>query len=256
MNKIVCFAIIILLASCKTSLKEGTEYFTKNPFKKTARHGMERVTKVGFKSIDQLIHSGEYVIKGGKKRFKILNKSGDELASVIKTSKEMRVNASWVSKGSKAHSLNALLNTKNLLPNTTYTANGAKYITDDLCRPLEASISSFAKANRVPRNANMQRKALYDAIGAAEAKHYQGGHMIANSLGGISEGINIVPQFEYVNKTTFWKVEKYVSEHRKSVKHYKVRNIYKGDSRIPYSQRITFEIRGKKHAYFIQNTQG
>ncbi|QZT38267.1 DNA/RNA non-specific endonuclease [Halosquirtibacter xylanolyticus] len=249
--------LLLLCCCCKSTIKESSQYVSKREVKAVGKTTRKKVTKkvlkVGVKTFDDLVASGKYVIKGGTKRFKILTPDGKELARVVRTRKQTVVKALWVSKGANKSSLNSLLNLENLLPNTTYMANGGKYVTDAMARPIESSLPAFAKADIVPRSAKMQREAVVKAVGKSRAKRYQGGHMIANSLGGISEGINIVPQFERVNKGTFAEIEGLVRKNRKYIKNYKVRNIYQGKSRIPKTQRITFELKGKKHSYFIAN---
>ncbi|QZT36626.1 DNA/RNA non-specific endonuclease [Halosquirtibacter xylanolyticus] len=225
----------------------------------------KEIRKVGFSSITELIQSNKFIVKSSNGRHKVFSKEGEQLATILVTNKNTLINTNWVSRGTKEAKLNTLLNTSNLIPNATYNANGAKYFTDELSRPTKAIMPSFARVNKVPRNKGMQRQAREMAIGKIEAKNYDGGHMIANSLGGISEGINIVPQAPNVNRRTsrnaskiakennFYAIEDIVRQNSKFIKNYTVQNVYVGTSRTPTKQIVSYELRGETVKHTILN---
>lgn len=300
MRVIYILYILLLFTSCETitkkgfkqivkkSSKEATKEITEEGFEKilksSAKEAMEeaiplskvikkanknitqkQIRKVGFSTITELIESNKFIIKSNGGRHKVFSKEGEQLATILSTNKNTIINTNWVSRGTKQAKLNPLLNTQNLIPNAVYNANGAKYYTDQLSRPVKAIMPSFAKVNKVPRNKNMQRKAREIAIGKIEAKNYDGGHMIANSLGGISEGINIIPQAPNVNRklshtaskiaqqNNFYTIEDIVRKNSKFIKNYTVENIYSGTSRTPIKQLVSYELHGKVVKHVVIN---
>lgn len=89
---------------------------------------------------------------------------------------------------------------RKLPPNKTFYNNGFKFTTDQLGRPSKAG--GFVKFGKSMRNSKLTSK-----IGNLGLKKDQGGHLIADKLGGTSRGFNLAPMSRKVNLSSIKKLE-------------------------------------------------
>jgi hypothetical protein len=124
------------------------------------------------------------------KEAKALLDAGDAVGAAAKVADAQRaIKATVGSKGS----WNTVLNGQ-LAPRTTYElSNGHKYVTDASGRvdKVEGTLS----LNAMDRNGHQQC-----VTGKCGAANDEGGHLIAASLGGAGDKINIVPQASTLNR--------------------------------------------------------
>ncbi len=154
-------------------------------------------------------------------------------------------------RGKGGTDLNDILNQVNLIPNSIYKINNEVLKTTEKGDLKEISGVLFRKAKEnIKRNKNIQRKAVYKKGGKSTD---QGGHLIANTLGGSSEMYNIVPMSRNLNLGQYSRLEnlwKKALENRKKVD-YKINLIYEGNSQRPSKFQITYLIEGEKRKTLI-----
>lgn len=125
--------------------------------------------------------------------------------------------------------------------NTAYlVSNGHTYVTDSVGRVKE--VSGELKAIKMDRNGYQQR-----CVGKCGAVGDEGGHLIAASLGGAGDRINIVPQNSVLNRNDYRAMEKELSEAVSSGKKVsvKIEVGYSGSNGVrPNEFRITATIDG------------
>ncbi|WP_169807882.1 DNA/RNA non-specific endonuclease [Actinomadura hibisca] len=130
-----------------------------------------------------------------------------------------------------------------LPPNTSYRAYTANYLTDGIGRPLQV-----VAPNLLRRNAS--RSACEQTVGAMGPAGYQGGHMLAATLRGVSERYNLTPmQGNQINLGIMKKIENGAKRCLRiaAVKNYTVRLTYPaGASVVP--ERIAVSMTPKAKA--------
>ena len=158
--------------------------------------------------------------------------------------------------------LNSLLNIHPLIPNTHYKINNVSTFSDSFGRVQQMNCSLISPDNKVMRNKDVQglSKKIKDGIvildesgnpilvKAGYPKYSDdGGHLLANALGGISEQINVLPMTNDANKIYFKKIENELSKaisEGKLVKDYTVIPKYTGKSGRPDKFYVSYYIDG------------
>lgn len=129
--------------------------------------------------------------------------------------------------------------------NTAYlVSNGHTYVTDSVGRVKE--VSGELKSIKMDRNGYQQR-----CVGKCGAVGDEGGHLIAASLGGAGDRINIVPQNSVINRNDYRAMEKELSEAVSSGKKVsvKIEVGYSGSNGVrPNSFQVVATINGVEQA--------
>lgn len=142
----------------------------------------------------------------------------------------------------------SLLNMK-LMGNKKYVVDNQMYQTDKRGRPIlaKASINPKFKGTKIYERDKTTQKhfriARNNASGLdSENLNDEGGHIIAHNLGGVSDGINILPQNANLNNSAYKKMEnKIVRDIKKGAKADIVIEIsYKGASERPIGYVYTY----------------
>ncbi len=222
-----------LLGNTRVSKRvEVVEYFSKM---------MERQGEEKFMKRYLFKETGDKLVirtKNGKvkKLLAIIEEEGDDIVIRAK-------------RGKGGKDLNDILNQVNLIPNSIYKINNEVIKTTEKGEVKEIS-GVLLKSDNIKRNKNIQRKAVYKKGGKSTD---QGGHLIANILGGSSEMYNIVPMSRNLNLGQYSKMEtiwKKALENRKKVD-YKINLIYDGNSKRPSKFRVTYMIEGEQRRTLI-----
>ncbi|KAI95293.1 FhaB [Rhodomicrobium udaipurense JA643] len=123
-------------------------------------------------------------------------------------------------------------------PNTVYKIDGDKiYHTDDLGRVKDVDVD----LSLIKRDRNTKAQS---AVGHSGEPGDQGGHLVASSLGGSGDKINLVPQNGNLNTGAWKRMEDRWREALQDGKpvHVKIENVYDGSSIRPESFNITYRI--------------
>ena len=159
-------------------------------------------------------------------------------------------------KGGKGGPVNDFLNTKRM-PNMEYEVDGIIYKTDIFGRTanITGEITPNHMKNKPVRNNSTQTSSV-ERMGG-RVGYDQGGHGLANNLGGPNEDINLTPMARALNNGEYKKHERIIAkavENGKSVK-INIQNIYKsGDETLrPVSYIYEYVIDGKKTRVVLQN---
>ena len=201
-------------------------------------------------SIEDVIISKGLISKVKKSGIvEIFNKNGEKLGEYNPISKT--IIPTFVSKSSKASGMNQLLTGSNFLPNTSYKVNGATYLTDAQGRVVSMMRPHFARAQKVARNGGEQVGSVTQR-GLTSSTH-DGGHIVGNQLGGISEGLNYVPQKIELNRGIIKVFEDNIAKNINKAKDFKVKHIYTGTSRTPSSIEYSVTIGGERITKIVNN---
>lgn len=159
-------------------------------------------------------------------------------------------------KGPKGGPVNDFLNTKRI-PNMEYDVDGIVYKTDKLGRTasITGEITPSHMKNRPIRNEKDQTASVERMGGRVGSD--QGGHGLANQLGGPNEDINLTPMARSINNGEYKRHENIIAkavEKGKSVK-VNIQNVYKnGDESLrPIYYVCEYVIDGKLTRAVIQN---
>jgi filamentous hemagglutinin len=140
-------------------------------------------------------------------------KNIDNPAGKLKSVETKDLKVAKVDTGSKGN-WDSSINTKNLQANTRYElSNGHTYITDNAGRvnKVEANLSD---AKSMDRNTYQQR----DVGKSVNSTGDDGGHLIASSLGGAGDRINLVPQASTLNRGDWKSMEAQLARELKNDK--------------------------------------
>lgn len=152
--------------------------------------------------------------------------------------------------------VNEFLNSKRI-PNMVYEVDGIFYKTDKFGRTatITGELMPSHYKNKPIRNNKTQTSSVERMDG--KVGHDQGGHGIANNLGGPNEDINLTPMAKNVNNGEYKKHEKIIAKALEAGKTVKVniQNIYKnGDpSQRPIHYIYEYVIDGKLTHVLISN---
>lgn len=173
------------------------------------------------------------------------------------------------SKGGKK--LNPLLNIHPLIPNTQYKIGSISTFSDKFGRVEKMTCPLLSTENKVLRNAQEQGlskklkdgRIVFDELGnpiKVKAGYYKysddGGHLLSNVHGGISEQINVLPMTNDANKKYFKEIENKLSKalsKGKKVTDYTVSPKYSGKSGRPDKFKISYYIDGEFFSKTISN---
>ena len=179
----------------------------------------------------------------------LFNKSGEKLGEYNPITKT--IVPTFASRSSKASGLNDLLTGSNFIPNAKYKVNGTTYLTDEQGRVISMMRPHFAKVQKVARNGGEQVGSVTQR-GLTSSTH-DGGHIVGNQLGGISEGLNYVPQRIELNRGAIKDFEDNIAKNINKAKNYEVKHVYKGTSRTPSSIEYSVTIGGERIKKTITN---
>lgn len=152
--------------------------------------------------------------------------------------------------------VNEFLNSKRI-PNMVYEVDGIFYKTDKLGRTV--NITGELTPNHIKNKPIRNNKTQTSSVERMDGKvgHDQGGHGIANNLGGPNEDINLTPMAKNINNGEYKKHEKIIAKALESGKTVKVniQNVYKnGDpSQRPIHYIYEYVIDGKLTRVIITN---
>lgn len=160
-------------------------------------------------------------------------------------------------KGPKGGPVNEFLNSKRM-PNMDYDVDGIIYKTDKFGRTasITGEVTPTHVKNRPVRNGKAQTSSVERMGGKAGSD--QGGHGLANSLGGPNEDINLTPMSRAINNGEYKRIELLLAKAIQSGKSVKVniQNVYKnGDESLrPIYYIYEYVIDGKMTRSIIQNS--
>lgn len=173
--------------------------------------------------------------------------------------------------GNGGKELNPLLNIHPLMPNTRYKVRETSTYSDGLGRVEKMVCPLVSKETKVERSAIQQGlskklkdgRVIVDELGnpiKVKAGYYRysddGGHLLANIHGGISEQINVLPMTNEANKIYFKEIENKLSKaisDGKTVKDYTVIPKYTGKSGRPDKFKVSYYIDGEYFSKTIMN---
>lgn len=159
-------------------------------------------------------------------------------------------------KGPKGGPVNDFLNTKRI-PNMEYDVDGIIYKTDKLGRTsfITGEITPSHMKNKPVRNGKDQTSSVERMGGKVGSD--QGGHGLANNLGGPNEDINLTPMARSINNGEYKRHEKIIAKAVKQGKSVKVniQNVYKNgdESWRPIYYIYEYVIDGKLTRAIIHN---
>lgn len=187
----------------------------------------------------EALEDGAKLFEDGAKAGKELNEAnrvGEGLEDAGKLSKTGRtLKEVDVASGTKGNWSKELAHPE---PDTIYHVDGDKtYVTDDLGRVKEAE----GDLSLVKRDRNVKAQS---AVGHSGDPGDQGGHLIASSLGGPGDKLNLVPQNGDLNNGAWNRLEdtwRKALQNGKPV-HVSIENVYNGNSIRPESFNITYQI--------------
>lgn len=173
--------------------------------------------------------------------------------------------------GEGGKKLNPFLNIHPLMPNTRYKIGNNSIYSDVLGRVEKMVCPIMSNETKVVRSGLEQGlskklkdgKVIVDEFGnpiKVKAGYYRysddGGHLLANTHGGISEQINVLPMTNEANKIHFREIENKISKalsEGKTVKDYTVYPKFNGKSGRPVKFKISFYIDGEYFSKTILN---
>lgn len=159
-------------------------------------------------------------------------------------------------KGAHGGPVNEFLNSKRI-PNIEYDVDGIIFKTDKFGRTasITGEITPAHMNNKPIRNGKSQTSSVERMGGKVGSD--QGGHGLANNLGGPNEDINLTPMSRKINNGEYKRIELIISKAVKSGKSVKVniQNVYKnGDTSLrPIYYIYEYVIDGKLTRTVIHN---
>ncbi|WP_198913848.1 DNA/RNA non-specific endonuclease [Tenacibaculum finnmarkense] len=244
--------LIIIILFCQNSNSQAL----KKIFQESSETVLRLVDDIAPKTVKKIsIYSIKNLKQLEKQGFLLIKKS-DDVYDIFSKNNEflgvLRKNQITATPGVSSKNFNKLININKLLPNTTYKLGQAIYKTDNLGRVIEVYVArlpkSIVKSSRSKMNQGLTVLEK-DGIKGID----DGGHLIANSLGGISEKINYIPQNSTLNRGKWNKLEQKVLLNRKYIKDYSIKVIYEGESMRPKYLKMSFENKGIKESYNFIN---
>lgn len=215
--------------------------------------------------INSAIDNGKYSLKKVGESVKLLDSKTNKL---LGTFEKDRITAIAGEGGKK---LNPLLNIHPLMPNTHYKIGNNYTYSDALGRVEKMVCPIMSNETKVARSGIEQGlskklkdgRVILDEFGnptKVKAGYYRysddGGHLLANTHGGISEQINVLPMTNNANKVYFKEIEnkitKAISE-GKTVKDYTVSPKFTGKSGRPDKFKVSYYIDGEYFSKTIMN---
>lgn len=173
--------------------------------------------------------------------------------------------------GEGGKNLNPLLNIHPLIPNTHYKIGYNSTYSDAYGRVEKMVCPIMSNETKVARSGIEQGlskklkdgKVVFDEFGnpiKVKAGYYRysddGGHLLANTHGGISEQINVLPMTNVANKTYFKEIENKISKaisKGEIIKDYTVIPKYTGKSGRPDKFYVSYYIDGEYFSKVILN---
>lgn len=173
--------------------------------------------------------------------------------------------------GQGGKQLNPLLNIHPLIPNTHYKIGSTSTYSDAFGRVEKMTCPLMSNETRIPRSPIEQGlskklkngKIVVDESGNAikvKAGYYKysddGGHLLANRHGGVSEQINVLPMTSEANKVYFREIENEITKaisQGKIVKDFTVSPKFTGKSGRPDKFKISYYIDGQYHTKTVMN---
>ena len=141
-----------------------------------------------------------------------------------------------------------------VIPNATIEKNGYKYKTDELGRTVSAEGRVTVKDTASETRETIKAE-LKDIGRGHEQEGDERGHLIADSMNGTADIINVVPMSKELNKGEYSKLEgslRTAASEGKEV-YLKVEPQYKGDSRRPESFVVSYSINGEQFEKVFKN---
>jgi hypothetical protein len=227
-------SIIKLDNQADNLLSKSSKSATKRVFREVPSSVLKQLDELGFIAKKQ--PNGSY---------KIYSNSDEFLGTI-------RGNQVSAMPGNSLKTMNKLLDARRLFPNFTYKVDNVIYKTDNLGRVEEVLVPNFPRSiARKPRSPHRQGLGNLPKNGIKGVD--QGGHLVPNQLGGISEVINIVPQNKALNNGKWKQLEKTVADNHKYIKNYRVRLSYTGKSARSNFMQMSYTLRGKECVYNLKN---
>lgn len=215
--------------------------------------------------ITRELSNDKYTFKKVGQTVEILDSKTNKLLGTFKN-KEFEAIAS---KGGKK--LNSILNIHPLIPNTHYKVGEISTFSDKFGRVEKMTCPLLSTENKVLRNAQEQGlskklkdgRIVVDELGnpiKVKAGYYRysddGGHLLANIFGGISEQINVLPMTNKANKIDFKAIENKLSKafsQGKKITDFTVSPKYIGKSFRPDKFKVSYYIDGEYFSKTISN---
>lgn len=240
---LICFTTF---SNCRKVIRESIKELTEETAEKTIKTYSKKEISSISKTIKTYFKDSDFKLEETQNNLiKIFSKENELLG-------EVRGNTITALPGYNLKSMNKLLDKRKLLPNFKYKIENCIYKTDNLGRVIEAKASSFPKSIlKKPRSTYRQSRGNYEKNGFLEIDN--GGHLIPNQLGGISELINIVPQNRLLNNGEWKKVENFVTKNRQFIKNYKVNLIYESKSMRPEYMQVSYTYKNKEFIKKFKN---
>jgi filamentous hemagglutinin len=180
------------------------------------------------------------VVPGGKATVKQLAQAVAKLTGRKADDVARAINAQAGSKGNWSPEINA-----NIKPNSSYVlGNGHKYATDASARVTQ--VSGDLDLVKMDRNGYQQCK-----VGKCGNAGDQGGHLIAATLGGAGDKLNLVPMDKVLNNGAWKAMEKQLADALKAGKNVSIKIDvgYAGNSARPSQFNVTATINGKSSRF-------
>ncbi|MGQ7945090.1 DNA/RNA non-specific endonuclease [Flavobacterium sp. WC2509] len=173
--------------------------------------------------------------------------------------------------GEGGNKLNPLLNIHPLMPNTRYKIGNNSTYSDAFGRVKKMVCPLMSNETKVARSGIEQGlskklkdgRIILDEFGnpiKVKAGYYRysddGGHLLANTHGGISEQINVLPMTNDANKIHFKAIENKISKalsEGKTIKDYTVSPKFTGKSGRPDKFKVSYYIDGQYYSKQIMN---
>jgi hypothetical protein len=243
---LIILAFLTIFSNCRKIIRESIKELTEDTTEKTLKTYSKKEISSVSKTLKTYFKDSDLKFEETKNNLiKVFSKKNDLLG-------EIRGNTVTSFPGYNLNSMNKLLDKRKLLPNFTYKIENVIYKTDNIGRVVEAHASYFPKSIlKKPRSSYRQSRGNYEKNGFLEIDN--GGHLIPNQLGGISELINIVPQNRILNNGEWKKVENFVTKNREYIKDYKVNLIYEGNSMRPKDMEVSYVFKNKKYVETFAN---
>ncbi|MFH6936001.1 DNA/RNA non-specific endonuclease [Flavobacterium sp. FlaQc-30] len=204
--------------------------------------------------IHRMLENEKFILKNVNGNVNILDTKTNKLLGIFENDKI----TAFAGEGGKK--LNPLLNIHPLIPNTQYKIGINSTYSDNFGRIEKMTcplVSKLTKAERSPIQQGLSKKLkdgkiVTDELGnpiRVKAGYYKysddGGHLLANIHGGISEQINVLPMTSNANKVKFREIENKISKailEGKTVKDYTVFPKYTGKSGRPDKFYVSYRI--------------
>lgn len=215
--------------------------------------------------INRMLVNENYTLRKIGKNVEVFDSKTNKLLGTFENDKLVAI------AGEGGKQLNPLLNIHSLIPNTHYKIGNISTYSDGLGRVEKMICPMMSKEIKVVRSDIQQGlskkikdgKIIVDEFGnptKVKAGYYRysddGGHLLSNSHGGISEQINVLPMTNVANKVYFKEIENKISKaisQNKIVKDFTVSPKFTGKSHRPDRFKISYYIDGEYFSKTIMN---